>query len=133
MDMNTPLSTVAIIIQPLCRKNFILCEVSVMGAGSAVVSIVPLMALFSWAMVPLAMGNVLLNNLLAHSRFKVVPAVAALAVGYWIALQYFHDSFKMVLEVLGVFSTLFLVVCAVFTWFPQGRAAEKAGAAPGQA
>jgi O-antigen/teichoic acid export membrane protein len=96
------------------------------------VSIVPLMALFSWAMVPLAMGNVLLNNLLAHSRFKVVPAVAALAVGYWIALQYFHDSYKTVLEVLGVFSTLFLLVCALFTWVLPGRPA-KAVTVPDQA
>jgi O-antigen/teichoic acid export membrane protein len=90
-----------------------------LGSKAEYVSIVPLMPLFSWVMVPLAMGNVLLNNLLAHSRFKVVPAVAAVAVGYWVALQYYHDSFKMVLETLGVFSTLFLVVCALFTWAPR--------------
>ncbi len=102
------------------------------GSTPGYVSIMPLMPLFSWAMVPLAMGNVLLNNLLAHSRFKVVPAVAAVAVGYWIALQHFHDSFKTVLETLGVFSTLFLAVCALFTWLPQGRA-MKAGASMDQA
>ena len=90
------------------------------------VSIVPLIPLFAWAMVPLAMGNVLLNNLLAHSRFKVVPAVAAVAVGYWVALQYFHDSFKMVIETLGVFSTLFLAVNAIFTWLPPNRPRESA-------
>ncbi len=101
------------------------------GSKPEYVSVVPLMALFSWAMVPLAMGNVLLNNLLAHSRFKVVPAVAVVAVGYWIALQHFHDSFKTVLEVLAVFSTLFLAVCAVFTWVPRNRSAE-AEATPGQ-
>jgi hypothetical protein len=102
------------------------------GSDPHYISIMPLMPLFSWAMVPLAMGNVLLNNLLAHSRFKVVPAVAVVAVGYWIALQYFHDSFRTVLEVLGVFSTLFLAVCALFTWFPRSRPADAAPA-PGQA
>jgi hypothetical protein len=65
---------------------------------------VPLIPLFAWSMVPLAVGNVLLNNLLAHSRFKCVPALIILGVAYWIALQYFHDSFKTVIEVLGVFN-----------------------------
>jgi O-antigen/teichoic acid export membrane protein len=90
------------------------------------VSILPLMPLFSWVMVPLAMGNVLLNNLLAHSRFKVVPAVALVAAGYWVALQYYHDSFKAVLETFGVFSMLFLAVCAAFTWVPGSRSTESA-------
>jgi O-antigen/teichoic acid export membrane protein len=90
-----------------------------LGSKAEYVSIVPLMPLFSWVMVPLTMGNVLLNNLLAHSRFKVVPAVALVAAGYWVALQYYHDSFKTVVETLGVFSLLFLAVCAAFTWIPR--------------
>jgi O-antigen/teichoic acid export membrane protein len=80
------------------------------------VTIVPLVPLFAWSMVPLAVGNVLMNNLMAHSRFKCVPVLAALAVGYWIALQYFHDSFKTVIQVLGVFNLIFLAVCIFFTW-----------------
>jgi O-antigen/teichoic acid export membrane protein len=92
-----------------------------LGSRAEYVSIVPLMPLFSWAMVPLAVGNVLLNNLLAHSRFKVVPVLAAVAVGYWFALQRYHDSFKMVVETLAVFSTLYLAVCALFTWAPWSR------------
>ncbi len=80
------------------------------------VSIVPLIPLFAWSMVPLAVANVLLNNLMAHSRFKCVPVLALVALGYWIALQHFHDSFKTVIEVLGVFNLIFLVVCIFFTW-----------------
>ncbi|HXD01210.1 MAG TPA: hypothetical protein VN048_17865, partial [Verrucomicrobiae bacterium] len=95
-----------------------------LGSKAEYVSIVPLMPLFSWAMVPLAVGNVLLNNLLAHSRFKVVPVLAAVAVGYWFALQHYHDSFKTVVETLGVFSTLYLAVCALFTWAPWNRSAQ---------
>ncbi len=120
------------------------------GSKAAYVSIVPLMPLFSWAMVPLAVGNVLLNNLLAHSRFKVAPAVAVVAVGYWVALQHVQEPFKRaltlfdvlklrpealiynqgafntVLETLGVFSLLFLAVCALFTWAPWNRSKESA-------
>jgi O-antigen/teichoic acid export membrane protein len=79
-------------------------------------SIVPLIPLFAWSMVPLAVANVLMNNLMAHSRFKCVPALAVVAVGYWVALQYFHDKFKTVIEVLGVFNVIFLIVCMFFTW-----------------
>jgi O-antigen/teichoic acid export membrane protein len=79
-------------------------------------SIVPLIPLFAWSMVPLAVANVLMNNLMAHSRFKCAPALAVVTVGYWVALQYFHGSFKMVIEVLGVFNVIFLIVCMFFTW-----------------
>jgi O-antigen/teichoic acid export membrane protein len=75
-----------------------------------------LIPLFAGAMVPLGMGNVLLNHLMAHSRFKIVPWIVALAVGYWIALQYFHDSFRSVIETFGVSTVLYLGVCAWFTW-----------------
>jgi hypothetical protein len=37
---------------------------------------------YAWAVVPLSVANVLLNNLLARSHFKVVPALCVLAVGY---------------------------------------------------
>lgn len=98
------------------------------GSKPEYISIMPLMPLFSWAMVPLAVGNVLLNNLLAHSRFKVAPAVALVAVGYWIALQHWHDSFKTVIEVLGIFSCLYLAVCAAFTWIPRNATKDSARA-----
>jgi O-antigen/teichoic acid export membrane protein len=86
------------------------------GSKPEYVSIVPLIPLFGWVMVPLSVGNVLLYNLMAHSRFKVVPALVAVAVGYWVALQYHHDSFKMIIQTLGVFSLIFLAVCLVFSW-----------------
>jgi len=74
-------------------------------------------------MVPLAVGNVLLNNLMAHSRFKVCIPLVCVAAGYWIALQYHHDSFKQVIQLLGITNLVFLAVCALFTWWPgQGGA-----------
>jgi O-antigen/teichoic acid export membrane protein len=82
----------------------------------AYVSFVPLMPLFAFSMVPLALGNVLMNNLMAHARFACVPALIVIAVGYWIALQYFHDSFRTVIQVLGIFNLIYLATCAFYTW-----------------
>ena len=67
-------------------------------------------------MVPLALANVLLNNLIARSFFKVVPALCLLAPGYAFALTRFHDTPVTVLKTLGVFNLLLLAVCAWFTW-----------------
>jgi len=71
---------------------------------------------FAGAMVPLALANVLLNNLLARSMFKVVPPLCILAAGYGFALTRFHSSLVQVLQVLGVANVLLLVICAFFTW-----------------
>jgi O-antigen/teichoic acid export membrane protein len=48
-------------------------------------------ALLPWyasAMIPLALGNVLANDLLARGRFKVVPFMIVLALGYAFTLPY---------------------------------------------
>ena len=71
---------------------------------------------YAWAVVPLAVANVLLNNLLARSHFKVVPALCVLAVGYAAALSRFHDTPVMVIKTLGVCNALLLAVCAFYTW-----------------
>ena len=52
-------------------------------------------------MVPLSVANVLLNNLLARSLFKVVPALCVLAGVYAFALTQFHDTPVMVIKTLG--------------------------------
>ena len=96
------------------------------GDHDSMVTMVRLIPLFAGAMVPLGMGNVLLNNLMAHSRFKVVPVLVILAAGYWIALQHYHDSFKTVIQTFGVFSVIFLAVCAFFTWVVDKKQADGA-------
>lgn len=79
-------------------------------------TILPLIPLFAWAMVPLSMGNVLLNNLMARSRFGVVPWLVLISAGYWFSLLRFHDSFGQVVQVFGIFNTLMLITCVAFTW-----------------
>ncbi|HEY5296624.1 MAG TPA: lipid II flippase MurJ [Verrucomicrobiae bacterium] len=77
------------------------------------------MALIPWyagAMIPLAMANVLVNDLLARSKFQAVPFLVLLAMFYGLTLTQFHASLIMVLQVLGVFNTLLFAICAWFAW-----------------
>jgi len=77
---------------------------------------------YAWVVVPLALANVLLNNLLARSLFKVVPALCALAVAYTFALTRFHDSPITVIKVLGCCNLLLLAICAWYTWVGRHKA-----------
>ena len=74
---------------------------------------------YAAAMVPLALANVLVNNLLARSQFAVVPFIFLLAVGYAATMVYVNhisNSLVAVLQVVGGFNFLLLAVCAWFTW-----------------
>lgn len=80
---------------------------------------------FAWCMLPLTLTNVLLNNLLARSRFKVVPWAVATAVLYGIALLVFGkfmqsghrlNDFKSVVQILGICNLVLLVIVIRFTW-----------------
>jgi len=71
---------------------------------------------YAWGMLPLALANVLITNLLAHSQFRVVPALVVLAGCYAFALTRFHDNFVMVLQVFGVSNLLLMAIAAWFTW-----------------
>jgi len=59
---------------------------------------------------------VLVNDLLARARFRVVPAMVALAVTYGVALPYMLNRFpgrlEIALQTLGVFNLLLLAICA---------------------
>jgi O-antigen/teichoic acid export membrane protein len=79
----------------------------------------PVLPWYALAMVPLALANVLVNNLLARSQFKVVPATFLLALAYAAAMVYVNRTFHsliVVLQTLCVFNLLFLTICAWCTW-----------------
>jgi O-antigen/teichoic acid export membrane protein len=76
----------------------------------------PLLRWYAWAVVPLSVANVLLNNLLARSMFKVVPALCVLVAVYVFGLTQFHETPVMVIKTLGVCNVLLLAVCAFYTW-----------------
>jgi O-antigen/teichoic acid export membrane protein len=73
---------------------------------------------YAAAMVPLALANVLLNHLLARpeSKWGLAASILAVALGYVATLNAFHASLTQVLQVVVVFNTLLLGVCAGFAW-----------------
>jgi O-antigen/teichoic acid export membrane protein len=82
------------------------------------------LAILPWyagAMVPLSLANVLVNDLLARSRFQTVPFLVLLAGFYGLALTRYHDNFVTVLKTLCVFNFIFFVICAWFTWGTKGK------------
>jgi len=79
---------------------------------------------YAGAMVPLALANVLINNLLARSDFRVVPWLCTLAAGYAFALTRFHDSLVSVLKTIGVAGLLALLICTWFTWGSRSPKSE---------
>jgi O-antigen/teichoic acid export membrane protein len=92
---------------------------------------------YAWAMVPLTLANVLINNLLARSQFRVVPALTVLAVAYGVVLAVVgrhagsladpQAGLRMMLQTLGAFNLLLLAVCATFTWGPVAKAKMENG------
>jgi O-antigen/teichoic acid export membrane protein len=71
---------------------------------------------FVWAMVPLTLANVLINNLLARQRFQVVPWLVTIAAGYAIALKFFHETPFIVLRTLATFNLLLLLATLYFSF-----------------
>jgi hypothetical protein len=71
---------------------------------------------YALAMVPLSLANVLVNNLLARSQFRIVPVLVFIAILYGITLTHYHSSLVAVLRILGVFNLIVLSACAWFTW-----------------
>lgn len=93
----------------------------------------PLIPWFMWAMVPLTMYNVLVNNLIAREKYSIAPWAAALPILYGITLNYFLNhqrlapllAFRGVIQILMVFSTLMFLLAA----FYSSRAAGEDGGA----
>jgi len=103
----------------LCVVGPFVVKLIYKGSYLAVAS--SLLPWYAWAMVPLALANVLVNDLMARSRFRIVPALLLLVGGYAFALTRFHDNFVIVLKTLGAFNVLLLGVCAWFAWGKHGR------------
>jgi O-antigen/teichoic acid export membrane protein len=82
------------------------------------------LAILPWyagAMVPLALANVLVNDLLGRGKFQIVPFLVVLAIAYGVALTQFHESFAAVLKMLGAFNLVLFVICAWFVWGGKGK------------
>jgi hypothetical protein len=89
----------------------------------------PLVPWFAWALLPLTVANVLVQNILARARFEAVPWLCLVPALYAAALcvqaQGFlkmapMSAFIRVIATLGVAS---LVLCLVAAWFSRGGTA----------
>jgi hypothetical protein len=82
-------------------------------------------------MIPLALANVLVNDLMARARFKAVLPMVLLAVAYGFTLpamlHKFPGRMEVALQTLGVFNLLLLGVCALFTWGGKAKAKMESG------
>ena len=91
----------------------------------------PLVPWFAWCMLPLTLSMVLVNSLMARSRFAAVPWLVLVAIGYGVALLMVgrhagnladtQTGLRMMIQTLGVFNLLLLGVCAWFTWGVKGK------------
>jgi O-antigen/teichoic acid export membrane protein len=91
----------------------------------------PLVPWFAWCMLPLTLSMVLVNSLMARSRYAAVPWLVLVAIGYGVALAMVgrhagnladtQAGLRMMIQTLGVFNLLLLGVCALFTWGKFGR------------
>ena len=95
------------------------------GDVSQTVALIPW---YAGAMIPLALANVLVNDLMARAQFKVVPLMLVIGFGYAFTLPYMLNrhpgSMAVVLQTLCVFTTLLFIVCAWFTWGSKGSPPE---------
>jgi O-antigen/teichoic acid export membrane protein len=86
----------------------------------------PLVPWFAWCMLPLTLSFVLVNSLMARSRFAAVPWLVLVAVGYAVALAVVgrhagsladtQAGLRQMIQTLGAFNLLLLGTCMWFTW-----------------
>ena len=102
--------------------------VKIVYKSGDVAKTVALLPWYAGAMIPLALANVIVNDLLARSRFKIVPFMVVLVVIYAFALPQMMNRFpgrlEVVLQTLGVFNLLLFAICAWFAWVKKDGAAE---------
>ncbi len=105
--------------------------------GKSFLVAAPLVTWFAWSFLPLTLSNVLINSLMARSRFAVVPWLVVVAIGYGVALSMVgkHASsladtqagLRLMVQTLGVFNLLLFAVCAWFTWVSPDKTKTAAG------
>ena len=80
---------------------------------------------FAWALLPLTMANVLIQNLLARGRFEAAFWLFLVPILYALTLVLLSpvliqlpqlDAFKRVAQILGIFSVALFGVAAWFSW-----------------
>jgi hypothetical protein len=95
----------------------------------------PLVPWFTWALLPLILANVLISNLIARERFGIAYPVTVIALAYGLTLLLAKPqlqalepqaAFRAVLQILGGFSLLQLLVAGWLTFRRPIPSAEPA-------
>ncbi len=89
--------------------------------GGQYLAAAALLPSIAWCFLPLMLTSVLLNNLLARSRYQVVWPLLVLALVYWLALRRFNHSPQELIATLGMAATASLVLVSAFTWLESRR------------
>jgi len=99
--------------------------------GERYLAAAPLVPWFAWCMLPLAVSQIMVNSLMARSRFAAVPWLIMVAAGYGFALSRVGHhwgnmadafaGFRAMIQTIGVFNLLLFGVCALFTWGKKER------------
>jgi len=94
----------------------------------------PLVPWFAWALLPLTLANVLIQNLMARSRFVAAKWLILVPVLYGLTLMAIRpallrmpevfSAFKAIIQTLGCFNLLLFAVAAWFTWRKTASPAE---------
>jgi O-antigen/teichoic acid export membrane protein len=100
----------------------------------------PLIRWFMWAMVPVTIYNVLINNLIARERYGIVPWAAVLSIGYAVTLHFFLTAtrqppfvtFQRVIQILIFFSTTLMLISVYFSRRASLEEASSAGGGEGR-
>ena len=81
----------------------------------------PLVSWFTWCVLPLTLANLLINDLMARSQFRVLPWLLGIAIAYGATLWFYHRSFLEIIRILGIYSLLFFFVAGWFAWKPSKK------------
>jgi len=106
------------------------------------VAAAPLVPWFAWALLPLTIANVLVQNVLARSRFEAVPWLLLVPIAYTAALflqkpQFAamdaFPAFIRIIQTLGVSCLALCGVAALFCRQPAGQAKAEPPSVPAPA
>jgi hypothetical protein len=102
--------------------------VRIVGKPTDVAGAMALIPWYAGAMIPLAMANVMVNDLLARSKYAIVPFAVLVAIGYCFAMPYMLSHYpgrlQIPLQTVGAFNLLLFCICAVFTWGKFGKKSD---------
>jgi len=85
------------------------------------VSMTGLIGSYAWAVLPLAIANLLISNLLAKKQFDFAYYSPIIAMLYFLGLTLWHGSFLQVIQVMGCINSGYLAMALFFTWRAKTR------------